>query len=238
MQAVHSPVPAACAGLLALGDFHGVSTQRDITGAAAEHAAAAAGPGASPQAAPEHAQQPSAGAQQARAQQEEAGALQAEQLAAMRRQEGGGGGEEEDDDDDTAEDDAAAAAAAARDATLAAGQAMPDLQLAAELALTCYELYRRTPAGLAPEIVHFANNTGGERRRLSCCLGGWLRGEAEEALPAAERTGRRAACRPHLLPLDVPVRSTPIAAEPGFPNKHLHDVGAGDFSIKPKVGRC
>lgn len=37
---------------------------------------------------------------------------------------------------------------------------MPDLQLAAELALTCYELYRRTPAGLAPEIVHFSDNRG------------------------------------------------------------------------------
>ena len=41
-----------------------------------------------------------------------------------------------------------------------AGQAMPDLELAAELALTCRELYRRSPAGLAPEIVYFANVTG------------------------------------------------------------------------------
>ncbi|KAI3425805.1 hypothetical protein D9Q98_007780 [Chlorella vulgaris] len=32
---------------------------------------------------------------------------------------------------------------------------MPDLELAAELAQSCYELYRRTPAGLAPEIAHF-----------------------------------------------------------------------------------
>ena len=50
---------------------------------------------------------------------------------------------------------------------------MPDLQLAAELALTCYEMYRRSPAGLAPEIAHFANNTGGvvaDSVRLSGCM--------------------------------------------------------------------
>lgn len=50
---------------------------------------------------------------------------------------------------------------------------MPDLQLAAELALTCYEMYRRSPAGLAPEIAHFANNTGGvvaDSVRLCGCM--------------------------------------------------------------------
>lgn len=53
------------------------------------------------------------------------------------------------------------------------GRDMPDLQLAAELALTCYELYRRTPAGLAPEIVHFANNTGaGGRVGAGACSRG------------------------------------------------------------------
>lgn len=36
----------------------------------------------------------------------------------------------------------------------------PDLEVARELAHTCYQLYRRTPTGLAPEIVHFASETG------------------------------------------------------------------------------
>lgn len=36
-----------------------------------------------------------------------------------------------------------------------------DLELAKELARTCYLMYRDTPAGLAPEIVHFRKqNTG------------------------------------------------------------------------------
>lgn len=49
-----------------------------------------------------------------------------------------------------------AAASAAEDSA----EGMPDLHLAHELALSCYELYRRTPSGLAPEIAHFADNSG------------------------------------------------------------------------------
>jgi hypothetical protein len=37
----------------------------------------------------------------------------------------------------------------------------PDLEVAAELAATCYALYARTPTGLAPEIAHFAPHAGG-----------------------------------------------------------------------------
>lgn len=47
---------------------------------------------------------------------------------------------------------------------------MPDLELAAELAQSCYELYRRTPAGLAPEIAHF-NEDAGMYSCLLLCLG-------------------------------------------------------------------
>jgi hypothetical protein len=42
---------------------------------------------------------------------------------------------------------------------------MGDLQLAEQLAATCYELYRRSPSGLAPEIVHFAERAGEWARR-------------------------------------------------------------------------
>ncbi|GAB4818126.1 hypothetical protein N2152v2_005172 [Parachlorella kessleri] len=63
-------------------------------------------------------------------------------------------------------------------------EVLPDLELAEQLASTCYELYRRTPSGLAPEIVHFSERAedGGEE----------------------------------------------------YPGKHLHDVGHGDFYIKPQ----
>eukprot|EP00887_Chlorella_sp_A99_P008081 scaffold12.g8081.t1 len=39
---------------------------------------------------------------------------------------------------------------------------MPDLALAHHLARTCAELYRQTPAGLAPEIAHFSSDSGPE----------------------------------------------------------------------------
>ncbi|KAL4430639.1 hypothetical protein ABPG75_005895 [Micractinium tetrahymenae] len=87
----------------------------------------------------------------------------------------------------SAEDPAAAAQAAPAQASQASmpqeqsAEGMADLELAHELALSCYELYRRTPAGLAPEIAHFANNS----------------------------------------------------VLQDFPNKHVHDVGRGDYSIKP-----
>jgi hypothetical protein len=35
-----------------------------------------------------------------------------------------------------------------------------DLELARKLMLTCYEMYRLTPTGLAPEIVHFTKHAG------------------------------------------------------------------------------
>lgn len=116
-------------GLLALGDYHGLSTQQGgLPGGSQDDASSGGSEGA-------------AGAEPGAAQQRQ------------RRQAQGG-----------------------------RGTNMPDLQLAAELALTCYELYRRTPAGLAPEIAHFANNSDLQ----------------------------------------------------DFPNRHVHDVGHGDFSIKPK----
>ena len=36
-----------------------------------------------------------------------------------------------------------------------------DLELAEDLMLTCYEMYRRMPAGLAPEIVFFTQHDQG-----------------------------------------------------------------------------
>jgi hypothetical protein len=36
-----------------------------------------------------------------------------------------------------------------------------DLVIARDLMRTCYELYRRTPTGLAPEIAHFEQRGGG-----------------------------------------------------------------------------
>ena len=36
-----------------------------------------------------------------------------------------------------------------------------DLELAEELMLTCYEMYRRMPTGLAPEIVFFIQHDNG-----------------------------------------------------------------------------
>lgn len=47
------------------------------------------------------------------------------------------------------------------------GEALSDLQLAEDLVRTCYEMYRRTPTGLAPEIVHFVDRSGGR---------GWILG--------------------------------------------------------------
>lgn len=37
-----------------------------------------------------------------------------------------------------------------------------DLDIARQLMATCYEMYRRTPAGLSPEIVFFDNHEGGD----------------------------------------------------------------------------
>ena len=37
-----------------------------------------------------------------------------------------------------------------------------DLALAADLMRTCYELYRRSPTGLAPEIAHFTHREEGD----------------------------------------------------------------------------
>ena len=37
-----------------------------------------------------------------------------------------------------------------------------DLAIAKDLTRTCYEMYARTPAGLAPEIVHFVQRDGSE----------------------------------------------------------------------------
>lgn len=44
--------------------------------------------------------------------------------------------------------------------TSTAKSPITDLDLARELMLTCYETYRSTPAGLAPEIVHFTKHDG------------------------------------------------------------------------------
>jgi len=37
-----------------------------------------------------------------------------------------------------------------------------DLELAEELMLTCYEMYRRIPTGLSPEIVFFTQHDRGD----------------------------------------------------------------------------
>lgn len=37
-----------------------------------------------------------------------------------------------------------------------------DLAVARQLMRTCYEMYARTPSGLAPEIVHFNKRNGGD----------------------------------------------------------------------------
>ena len=58
-----------------------------------------------------------------------------------------------------------------------------DLAIARELMRTCYEMYARTPTGLAPEIVHFTVHNG----------------------------------------------------DNDFPKQHAHDVGGGDYIIKPQV---
>ena len=60
-----------------------------------------------------------------------------------------------------------------------------DLAIAKDLMRTCYEMYARTPTGLAPEIVYFVERDGSE-----------------------------------------------------FPKQHEHDVGGGDFTVKPQVGTC
>ena len=57
-----------------------------------------------------------------------------------------------------------------------------DLAIAKDLMQTCYEMYARTPAGLAPEIAYFVERDGSE-----------------------------------------------------FPKQHEHDVGGGDFTVKPQV---
>ena len=57
-----------------------------------------------------------------------------------------------------------------------------DLAIARDLMRTCYEMYARTPTGLAPEIAHFVERDGSE-----------------------------------------------------FPKQHEHDVGGGDFTVKPQV---
>ena len=56
-----------------------------------------------------------------------------------------------------------------------------DLAIAKDLMQTCYEMYARTPSGLAPEIAFFAERDGSE-----------------------------------------------------FPKQHEHDVGGGDFTVKPR----
>lgn len=63
-----------------------------------------------------------------------------------------------------------------------------DLAIAKQLMRTCYEMYARSPSGLAPEIVHFTQHNGDNE----------------------------------------------------YPKAHAHDVGGGDFTIKPQVGarRC
>lgn len=188
------------AGLLALGDLHGVSTQRSPEEAAATPPADGTSSSSS-----------DGGAAAAAAAVGE-GERAPQQRRPPRRPAYVPGG---------------------ADSWQASGEDMPDLQLAAELALTCYELYRRTPAGLAPEIAHFANNTGaggvlflGVRVRVCVCR--VLRVCSSAAAlactppdPGCPRSCLRRA--PAELPLD-------------FPNKHVHDVGRGDFTIKPKVG--
>ncbi|BDA50577.1 probable endoplasmic reticulum mannosyl-oligosaccharide 1,2-alpha-mannosidase at C-terminar half [Coccomyxa sp. Obi] len=57
-----------------------------------------------------------------------------------------------------------------------------DLAIARQLMRTCYEMYARTPTGLAPEIVHFTVHNG----------------------------------------------------DNDFPKQHAHDVGGGDFIVKPQ----
>jgi Glycosyl hydrolase family 47 len=53
----------------------------------------------------------------------------------------------------------------------AGSQHMGDLELAENLMHTCYEMYRQTPTGLAPEIVFFL---GGEKDfpkgHRVCCI--------------------------------------------------------------------
>jgi hypothetical protein len=43
-------------------------------------------------------------------------------------------------------------------ANTSVGGEMDDLEVARHLMRTCYEMYRRTPTGLAPEIVFFHNS--------------------------------------------------------------------------------
>ncbi|KAL4423330.1 hypothetical protein ABPG77_006125 [Micractinium sp. CCAP 211/92] len=133
-------------GLLALGDFHNVSTQHDVPGNTNNSSIGSNAPDSSTTS--------SAGS--------DAGQACPANLG------------------DAAQEAAQAVPEAAAAPPADSAEGLPDLQLAHELALSCYELYRRTPAGLAPEIAHFANNSALE----------------------------------------------------DFPNKHVHDVGHGDFSIK------
>ena len=105
------------------------------------------------------------------------------------------------------------------------GQAMPDLELAAELALTCRELYRRSPAGLAPEIVYFANVTG-ERasfhgRQTGEKLPCWrTRMKQDEPLLAAAPSSP-----PHLTPLPpVPAIPPAPASAPPYHRRRLQSL--------------
>ncbi len=118
-----------CAGLLALGDFHNVSTQHDVPQNTNNSSSGSSGPDSSATS--------SAGS--------DAGQACPANLS------------------EPAQKAAQVVPEAAAPPPAESAEGLPDLQLAHELALSCYELYRRTPAGLAPEIAHFANNSGGRR---------------------------------------------------------------------------
>lgn len=189
-----SPLPGPyAAGLLALGDFHGVSTQRPYAAAAAGSSSSSSGE------APSDGQEATAAAAAAAATAAAAAAEgKQQQMQAAYNPHGPAG-----------------------------GQDVPDLQLAAELALTCYELYRRTPTGLAPEIAHFANNTGG------WVPAGWV---MAWSLPLGPRRRARGGVGRRLHTISTtPQTKHPTEGPLDFPNKHVHDVGHGDFTIKPKV---
>jgi Glycosyl hydrolase family 47 len=83
-----------------------------------------------------------------------------------------------------------------------------DLEIAEQLAETCYQMYRRTPTGLAPEIVFF---TTSDDDSITSSRGS---GTNEAGIIANNESG-----------------SSSSAVE-GYPGAHASDIGGGDFMVK------
>lgn len=88
---------------------------------------------------------------------------------------------------------------------------LPDMEVASELTRSCYEMYRRSPAGLAPEIVFFTNRTAAALKQMS----------PEPGDGAAEQ-----------VESDVEERKEVVFLEEDDTSE---EIGGKDFTIKPNV---